>query len=338
MNVSGVAGFASRGLLGELSGNVSSINQKLTQVSEEVSTGLVSTTYAGLGSGALTSLNLRPQMAQNDAISDGITAATSQMGVTQTVMTQISALAQGVLGKLSAASGTGTGATGLDDIAAQARDAFSSVVSLLNTQDGNSYIFAGQDGANPPVPAGSTAGFVAGVTSAVQGLGTPGTTLQTTEAGSLTASTSGVFSTAAGQSTVQTVQTGQGAAVPYGVSASSSYMQQILQSLATIGALSSTQTGAAGYATFVQDAGKQLGAASTALTADQGVLGERQNALTATQTTLASTKISLTTQLSGVEDADVAALATTQSLLQTQLQTSYKLIANAQNLSLVQYL
>ncbi len=336
MTVSGVAGFASRGLLGELSGNVGSINQKLTQVSEEVSTGLVSTTYAGLGSGALTSLNLRPQMAQNDAISDGISAATSQMGVTQAAMTQIGALAQGVLAKLSAAGGSGTGATGLDDIAAQARDAFDSVVSLLNTKDGDSYIFAGEDSANPPV--GSTTGFLAGVTGAVQGLGTPGTSLAATEAKSLGAGTSGVFSAAAGQSTVQTVQTGQGTPVPYGVSAGASYMQQILQSLATIGALSSSQTGTAGYSTFVQDATKQLGAASTALTADQGVLGERQDELTATQTTMASTKISLATQLSGVEDADVAALATTQSLLQTQLQTSYKLISNMQNLSLVQYL
>ncbi len=336
MTVSGVAGFASRGLLAELSGNAGVISQKLTQVGEEVSTGLVSTTYAGLGSGALTSLNLRPQMAQNDAISDGIGAATSQMGVTQTAMTQIGALAQGVLAKLSAAGGTGTGANGLDEIAAQARDAFNSVVSLLNTKDGDSYVFAGEDSANPPV--GSTAGFLAGVTGAVQGLGTPGTTLAATEAGSLGAGTSGVFSTAAGQSTVQTMQTGQGTPVPYGVLAGSSYMRQILQSLATIGALGSSQTGAAGYSAFVQDATKQLGAASTALTADQGVLGERQGELTATQTTLASTKISLATQLSGVEDADVAALATTQSLLQTQLQTSYKLISNMQNLSLVQYL
>ena len=177
MNVTGAAASAARGLLAELSGNVGSINAKLTQVGEEVSTGLVSTTYAGLGSGALTSLNLRPQMAQNDAISDGITAATSQMGVTQTVMTQIASLAQGVMTSLSAAGGTGTGATGLDDIAAQARDAFSSVVSLLNTQDGDTYIFSGQDSANPPVPAGSTASFVAGVTSAVQGLGAGGTSL-----------------------------------------------------------------------------------------------------------------------------------------------------------------
>ena len=53
---------------------------------------------------------------------------------------------------------------------------------------------------------------------------------------------------------------------------------------------------------------------------------------------MASTKVSLATQLSSVEDADVASLATTQSLLQTQLQTSYKLISNMQNLSLVTYL
>lgn len=336
MIVGGAPGVASRGLLAELSSNVGVINQKLQQVGEEVSSGLVSTTYAGLGSGALISLNLRPQLAQNDALANGITAATSQMGVTQTVMTQIASVAQGVLAKLSASSGTGTGAIGLDSIAAQARDAFNGVVSLLNTKDGDSYIFSGQDSANPPV--GSTASFVAGVTGAVQGLGTSGTSLASTEAGSLGAGTSGVFSQAAGQSAPQTVQTGQGAPVAYGVSAGTSYMRQILQSLATIGALSSSQTGAAGYSSFVQDTIKQLGAASTALTADQGVLGERQDELTATQTTMAGTKISLTSQLSSVEDADVAALATTQSLLQTQLQTSYKLISNMQNLSLVSYL
>lgn len=336
MNVTAAAGFTSRGLLAELSGNVGSINQKLTQVGEEVSTGLVSITFAGLGSGAQTALNLRPQMAENDAISDGLTAATSQMGFTQTVMTQIAAVAQGIQTSLSSTAGN---SSGIDAIAQQARDAFSNVVGLLNSQDGDTYVFSGQDSGNPPVPDGNTASFVAGVTSAVQALGTPGTTVATTEAGSLKASTSGVFSTTVGQATVQTVQTGQGSAtMAFGVSANAPYMQQILQSLATIGALSSKQTGAAGYSTLVQDAGKQLATATVALTADQSVLGERQDELTAIQGTMASTKVSLATQLSSVEDADVASLATTQSLLQTQLQTSYKLIANMQNLSLVTYL
>ncbi|MGI3778153.1 MAG: flagellin [Janthinobacterium lividum] len=336
MNVTAAAGFTSRGLLGQLSGNVSSINQKLTQVGEEVSTGLVSITFAGLGSGAQTALNLRPQMAENDAISDGITAATSQMGFTQTVMTQIAAVAQSIQTSLSSTAGN---SGNIDSIAEQARDAFSNVVGLLNSQDGDTYVFSGQDSGNPPVPSGNTDSFVAGVTSAVQALGTPGTSVATTEAGSLQASTSGVFSTTVGQATVQTVQTGQGSATTtYGVSANAPYMQQILQSLATIGALSSKQTGAAGYSTLVQDAGKQLASATVALTASQSVLGERQQELVAIQGTMASTKVSLATQLSSVEDADVASLATTQSLLQTQLQTSYKLIANAPNLSLIQYL
>ncbi len=339
MNVTAAAGFTSRGLLAQLSGNVGSINQKLTQVGEEVSTGLVSITFAGLGSGAQTALNLRPQMAENDAISDGITAATSQLGFTQTIMTQIAAVAQGIQSSLAAAGGTGTGSTGLDSIAAQAKDAFNNVVGLLNSQDGDTYVFSGQDSGNPPIPSGSTASFVAGVTKAVQSLGTPGTTVATTEAGSLQASMSGVFSTTVGQATVQTVQTGQGSAtMAFGVSANAPYMQQILQSLATIGALSSTQTGAAGYSKLVQDAGKQLSSATVDLTAAQSVLGERQDELTAIQGTMASTKVSLATQLSSVEDADVASLATTQSLLQTQLQTSYKLISNMQNLSLVSYL
>lgn len=334
--VGGAAGVASSGLRGELASNADAVNLKLQQVGEQISSGLVSTTYAGLGGGALTSLDLRPQIAHNDALASGITAATAQMGVTQNAMTQIGALAQGVLAKLTASSGTGVGSSGLDGIAAKAREAFNSVVSLLNTRNGDSYIFSGQDSANPPV--GSTASFVAGVTSAVQALGTPGNSVATTEAGSLGASMSGVFSTAPGQSTPQSVSTGSGPPVAYGISAGTPYLRSLMQSLATIGALSSSQTTTAGYSTLVQDASKQLEAASTALTTDQGVLGERQTALTATQTAFTSTKISLTSQLSSVEDADVASLATTQSLLQTQLQTSYKLIANMQNLSLVSYL
>ena len=336
MTVSAAAGVASTGLLAELAGNAGTVNLRLQQVSEQISSGLVSTTYAGLGSGALTSLDLRPQLAQSTALSDGITAATAQMGVTQATMTQIASLAQGVFTTLSANTGNGTGAIGIDAIAAQARDAFASIAALLNTKDGDSYIFSGQDSANPPV--GSTAGFVAGVTSAVQSLGTGGTTLAATEAASLGASTAAVFSTATGQGTPQTVQTGQGAPVAYGLSAGTPYMRQMMQALASIGALTSAQTTATGYPGFVQAATTQLGAASTALIADQGVLGERQTALTATQTSFTGTNISLTTQLSSVEDADVTSLATTQSLLQTQLQTSYKLIANMQNLSLVSYL
>lgn len=334
--VSGAAGVAASGLRAELSSNADAVNLKLQQVGEEISSGLVSTTYAGLGGGALTSLDLRPQIAHNDALASGITAATAQMGVTQNVMTQITSLAQGVFTTLSANTGNGTGAIGIDAIASQARDAFSSIVSLLNTKDGDSYIFSGQDSANPPIA--SAAGFVAGVTSAVHALGTGSTSLAATEAASLGASTATVFSTATGQNTPQSVETGQGAPVAYGVSAGTPYMQQMMQSLASIGALTGAQTTATGYSGFVQDALKQLGSASTALTADQGVLGERQTALTATQTAFTSTKISLTTQLSSVEDADVVSLATTQSLLQTQLQTSYKLIANMQNLSLVSYL
>lgn len=334
--VSGAATVASRGLRAELASNADAVNLKLQQVGEQISSGLVSTTYAGLGGGALTSLNLRPQIAHNDALASGLVAATSQMGVTQTVMGQISSLAQGVFVNLTANTGSGTGAIGIDAIASQARDAFNSIAALLNTRDGDSYIFAGQDSANPPV--GSTAGFVAGVTSAVQALGTGATSLATTEGASLGASTATMFSSTPGQSTPQSVETGQGAPAPYGISAGTPYMRQLMQSLASIGALTSTQTKTAEFPGFVQDALKQLGSASTALTADQGTLGERQTALTATQTAFTSTQISLSTQLSSVEDADVASLATTQSLLQTQLQTSYKLIANMQNLSLVSYL
>ena len=137
---------------------------------------------------------------------------------------------------------------------------------------------------------------------------------------------------------MQSVDTGDGTTVPYGMLANAPSLRQMMTSLAAIGSLSGTQGSAAGYSTFVQGLATQLGGASTGLTGEMGTLGEQQDALSATGTAIASSQISLKSQLSGVEDADVASLATTQSLLQTQLETSYKLIANMQNLSLVSYL
>ncbi len=356
--ITAAANTTSSGVLAELSSNTNVVSQKLQQVTEEISTGLVSTTFAGLGSGALSALNLQPQIAYNTALSDSIGTATSQMGYTQTALSQISSVAQGIYTQLAANVGT-SGASNIDSIASQARDALNEVSSLINTKVGDTYIFAGQDNSNAPVPnAGTIEGtaFYTQIQSAVQGLGANG--VMATEASTLSATQSqSVFASTAGQTTAPSVSTGDGPPVVYGLVATQnltpgaatattasspgstgSYMQDIMRSLATIASLSSAQSGAAGYSTFVQDTATQLNAATQSMTADAGTLGERQTELTATQGSISSTQISLQSQLSGVEDADVASLATTQSLLQTQLETSYKLISNMQNLSLVSYL
>ena len=63
-----------------------------------------------------------------------------------------------------------------------------------------------------------------------------------------------------------------------------------------------------------------------------------QAGLATRQTELADTQTTLTAQVSGVEDVDMAAALTQVTQLQTQLQASYQLIAGVKDLTLAKYI
>jgi flagellin-like hook-associated protein FlgL len=71
---------------------------------------------------------------------------------------------------------------------------------------------------------------------------------------------------------------------------------------------------------------------------DTGVLGNTQSALSTTQTTLADTQTALTAQVSSVQDVNMASTLSNLSLVETQLQASYQVIATVSQLSLVKFL
>ena len=143
-------GPADYGMLGSLIANASSVKQKLNTLTNQVSTGLVGDTYAGLGTGASVSLDLRPQMANLQTWQNNVDASTGRMAVTQSAMTNIQSIAASFYAQLNTVDGVN--ASAVDSIAASARDALSQVASQLDTQDGGVYVFAGQDTGNPPVP------------------------------------------------------------------------------------------------------------------------------------------------------------------------------------------
>ena len=121
-----------------------------TQLTNQASTGLIADNYAGLGTGAPVSLDLQPQIANLQTWQNNVDAATGRMSVAQSALTQIQSIAADFYAQLNNVQGVN--ASAVDTIAASARDALSQVASLLNTQDGGVYVFAGQDTANPPVP------------------------------------------------------------------------------------------------------------------------------------------------------------------------------------------
>jgi flagellar hook-associated protein 3 FlgL len=357
--MSGTIGQTGFGLLSQLLVGSDNVTQRLDTLTQQASNGLIANTYAGLGAGAMVSLNLHPQIAAVQTQQKNIDAATGRLSVTQTAMTQLQSIASTFLANLNNLPGTAGSETAT--IATSARSALVQVANLLDTQDGNTYVFAGQDSLNPPVPNPDgilSSGFTTQIATAVAGLTTNGaaaTAATTLGVASSNAPGTSPFSTylsqPAGSLQVPYVQTGSreiiqagilasanSSAVSGGTSTTGSYMRDLMRALATIGSLSSTQENDPNYTTLVQDTRTSLSGAVSAMAGDAGVLGDTQARLSTIQTRLSDTQTALTAQVGSAENVDMAAILSNLTQTQTQLQSSYQLISGLGGLSLAKYL
>lgn len=353
-----VAGYD---LLGRVVSDSAATKQRLETLTEQASSGLIGDTYAGLGGAATSALALQSAVAQQQTWSNNIDTVTGRMGVAQTALKQISQIASNFFAQT--ANLNGLDPSNVDSIAADARSALVQVAGLLDTTDGGSYVFAGQDSQNPPVPDADnilTAGFATQIGAAVANLAVAGpaaTIAATLGIASSNAAGTSPFSAALSQPAPTlaglraSVQTGAGQHEQVGILASAnavvastgssttgSYTRDIMRALATLGSLNSGMVSTAGFSQLVADTATGLSGAISALNADAGVMGDQQTALTAQQTGLQDTATALKGQLSTAEDADLASTLSQLSAMQIQLQASYQLIAGLQSLSLTKYL
>ena len=296
---------AGYGMLGTLIANSTAVHQQLDTLTEQVSTGLVSQTYAGLGSGAGVSLNLNPQLNALQTAQTNINQATGSMQVTQTAMTQIQQIAATFVADMPNLNGVSS--QEVDSVAANAQQALTQVANLLDTQDGDNYVFGGQDSRNPPVPSPDdilSSGFYTQINAAVSALSANGAAATT----AATLSIAGLMPQARRRfppicrrrrpplaprswrpAKVGTVQTGllasaNSVAVSAGTSTTGSYMRDLMRALATIGSMSSSQANDPGFGALVQDTTTSLNGVVSAMATDVGVLGNTQSNLTSIQT------------------------------------------------------
>ena len=354
-------GFAANyGMLESLVGNAAEVRQKLNTLTTQISTGRTADTYAGLGASAHVPLDLGPQIAHAKAWQANIDAASANSQLTQTAMSQIQQIANKFFGQLPDLNNAP--ASEIDSVAQQARDALQQVANLLDTRHGDTYVFAGADTANPPVPNPDhilSSGFYSQINTAIGGLGgsaalTAAATLAIAASNAAGISPFSAYqsqSAAILQPQIPTVQVGATARIPAGLLASAnataissgssttgSYMRDLLRGLATIGSLSSTQSGLGGFQGLIADTNASLGGAISAMATDAGNLGNTQASLAATRTSLSDTVTAVSAQMSSVQDVDIAAALSQLQLVQTQMQASYQLISSYSSLSLVKYL
>jgi flagellar hook-associated protein 3 FlgL len=353
--MSGSIGQTEYGLLSQLVANSATVRQRLTTLTQQASDGLIADTYAGLGNGASVALNLHPHIAALQTQQKNIDAATSRLGVTQTAMTQLQSIASTYLANLNNLNGLNP--SELASVAANARAALTQTANLLDTQDGNVYVFAGQDTQNPPVPnpnAIGSSGFATQIAAAVGGLSasTASTTLSIASSNATgTSPFSAYLSQPAGALQAPALQVGPGqiqqvgllasansAIASTGTSTTGSYMRDLMRALATIGSLTSSQVNDPNFSALIQDTRTSLTGTVSAMAADTGVLGDTQTRLTTMQTGLANAQTALTIQVGNAENADVAATLSALTQTQTQLQSSYQLIAGLSALSLAKFL
>lgn len=325
---------------------------RVETLSRQVATGRVADTFGGLGGGARTSLTLRPQIARTEAWQGNIEAVQGRLAETQSSLKGIA----GIASKFHADTGKLYEASEVDMMAWQAREALRTMTGLLNGRSGDTYVFAGQDSANPPIPDSDdilTSPFVTGIRDAVQGLAANG-------AAATAAATLGVASGVSpfsptlvglGGDAAPRVEVGEGQYVQAGVLAdrntlaestgdatTGSYMRDVMRALATIGSLSGAQATAPGFKALVEDTRSSLDGAIGALAAETGALGNLEAGLDTRKTHLEDQAVVLKGQLSSVEDVDMAEALSRLTEAQTRLQASYQLIAGTRDLSLVNFL
>ena len=130
--------------------SVQNINQQLTNLSTELSTGVKSTSYAGMGTDEGFAIAARSQLANISAFGDTMTNVTTIINAANAALQSLSDTVSEVQSAASASPQnlTSTGQTiGQQNAASQ----LSSMVGMLNTQVGDRYIFSGTAISTPAV-------------------------------------------------------------------------------------------------------------------------------------------------------------------------------------------
>lgn len=354
--MSGAISAATGGALGLLIADSAASRRTLDALTRQAGDGLISDTLGGLGgTSASLSAALGPAIARNQALQDGIDAASGRMQVAQTALTQMSAIASSFYAQTETLNGLDP--QSVQTVAADARAALAQVAGLLDSQDGGTYVFAGSASNQPPIAdpdAIGSSGFATQIAAMVAGLGSNGLSVAGSARAAAASNVPGTSpfapsATAANRAIVATGEAGQtvptgmlasanGDAVSAGTATTGSYSRDIMVALATLGGLSGAPAGAAGFADLVGSVRASLGGAIVALNTDAGIMGDRQAALTTTKTELGLTQTALSGQVSGVQQVDMAATLSRLTQAQAQLSASYQLISSVQALSLTKFL
>lgn len=353
--------MATIGQIGRLDVGAALLRQRLEILTRQVSDGRKGSGYGDIAPEARRAVDLRAALGRREVWQGTISRALSQTSVAQNALGRLEAIATDFYRQ--AIQLDGTNATRISAVAAGARAALTEVATLLNERQAGEYIFGGSDSANPPVPDPegiATGGLASTIAAAVATLG--GGNAASVAAATLAAAQSDApgatpFSAflsdpAAGLGEPRrSVPADEGDRVAYGLFANrnaavasqgqttGAWSRDILRGLATLAALDPAQAAlGSDFTDLVATVRDGLRSALDALGAERGALGTTEQRLEATRTRHAEVSATLKTQLSSIEEVDVADTISRLQATQTQLAASYQAISLVSGLTLTRFL
>lgn len=276
---------------------------KLAEKQLQSSSGLVSQDYGGLGATSQKVIDWQVAASRSKSYQDAASSADDRVQVMYSTTGSIVDLLTSFKSDLTAAlSANGSDSENLQN---SASSSLSDLASLLNTQYGGRYLFAGSNTETAPV---DLTGYAA------------------------TSSTTSDTSYYQGNDDISSVRVSGSRVISYGVTANDSAFEQGMRAISMIANGSSldsdTISSALDLATQALDA---VTGVQTRLSLSSAQLERAGNVQADFQDAVNNASSSLT-------DVDIAAVTAQISTYQSQLEASYSAIAKIQSLSLVQYL
>jgi flagellar hook-associated protein 3 FlgL len=333
--------------------NISSIQDQLNTLQQQVSSGLKTDNYGGLGAQATLDINLRNQVDRLDTYSTDITALQTRTGIVDQTLTAINDSAVNVrnvvIQNLNSASGNTT-------IIQAAQQAIDDITNKLQANVDGRYLFAGTKTDQAPMLGSST------ILPQVQALivnpasppGPPGVLQQTPTPSNIPAAiqtaVSGFFATSsnyyAGGPAYPASHIDDSVTVNTSITGDDPAFTQLLTGLYTLASLpqpvpdpaTPPSLGQSDFNATVQSASSMI---SSALNGVQTLIaqnGTNQALLDTTQQNQQATLTLVKTQVDNIENVDMAEASTRVTQLQTQLQASYELTALLKDLTLTNFL
>jgi flagellar hook-associated protein 3 FlgL len=281
------------------------VQSKYANATAQQSSGLVATTYGGLGSQASSLISLETSQTRLNAWSDTTHNANdrvqSMYAAVGDMIDQLSSLRSTISAAMSNSSTAtdlnSTGQSLLDDLA-----------GLMNTQLNGRYLFAGSNTDTAPVD-----------TSALTAATVPST------------ADSSYYT---GDSEIASVRVSENQTISYGVTASSTGFEQALRTANIVANMTTSPVDS----DALSEAYDLATSAMDALLATQASLSVTSGRLESAQTRQSNALSLLDTMTSNIKDVDVAEVAVRLAEYQTQLTASYSALSSLSKVHLVNYL